>query len=210
MRANLTVGTATAAPGTRADGVIATGTDALGQAEAIPVIVVNGVEDGPVLWVDGCIHGDEPEGPLTIQYLLREIVPETLKGALVCVPVMNVPAFLANNRGNPLDAFTPDMNRIYPGKPDGFASERVAAAHARWLIATADMEISIHSGGRHSYLAQALFYTDIPAGETLAKAMGPGWDLILRGGIGSSGSPMTVMGGKGKPALTVELGEAWS
>lgn len=68
------------------------------------------------------------------------------------------------------------------------------------------MEIAIHSGGRHSCLAQALFYTDIPAGETLAKAMGPGWDLILRGGIGSSGSPMTVMGGKGKPALTVELG----
>lgn len=206
MPVPLTVGTATAAPGTRADGVIPCGTDALGREEALPVIVVNGAADGPVLWLDGCIHGDEPEGPLAIHLLLRDLDPATLRGAVVAVPVVNVPAFLANNRGNPLDAFTPDMNRIYPGRPDGFASERVAAAHARWLREVADMELSIHSGGRHSYLAQALFYTDSPAGQELAKAMGPGWDLILRGGVAPTGSPMAVMGSLDRPALTVELG----
>jgi uncharacterized protein len=205
MKRTLTIGSATAASGSRADGRIDVSKRPGGGDLTMPVIVLNGAEDGPVLWVNGGIHGDEPEGPLAIQMLLGRIEPARLRGALVCVPVVNVAAFEAQQRGNPADGFTYDMNRVYPGKPDGYPSERVAHAHYRAMIDVADLEISIHSGGAHSYLAQALFFGHAGPSLELAQAMGPGWDLFLKA-MSTSGSPMAAMANAGKAALTVELG----
>lgn len=205
MPSSLTVGTATAAPGARADGAIPVTRRPGGGSIEIPVIILNGVKDGPVLWIDGPIHGDEIEGPLAFHKLLAEVDPAQLTGAVVIVPILNVAAFEAQERGNPADKFTYDMNRMYPGKPDGYPSERVAYAHYQQLTAVADMVISVHSGGAHSYLAQAQFYNETPAGLELAKAMGPGWDLILKS-INPSGNPSSVMGKLGKGGITVELG----
>lgn len=199
------VGTAVADPGQRADGVIPVTRRPGGEALSIPVIVVHGTNPGPVLWIDAAIHGDEPEGPLSIHKLLAELDPSQLTGTVVCVPVHNVMAFEAQQRGNPFDQFTYDMNRIYPGKANGFPSERVAWAHKEEMSAKADLLITVHSGGAHSYLAWAQFYNATEAGLELAKAMGPKWDLILKP-IGPSGSPTSVMAEQGKAAITVELG----
>lgn len=203
--ATFKVGTAAAEPGTRADGVIPVTRRPGGEPLTIPVVVVHGTGDGPTLWIDGAIHGDEPEGPLSIQKLLAELDPKQLRGTVVAIPVLNVSAFEAQQRGNPFDGFTYDMNRIYPGRPDGYPTERVAWAHYEAMIDTADLLIAVHSGGAHSYLAQAQFYNGTDAGLELAKAMGPGWDLILKP-LGSKGSPPAAMAERGKAAITVELG----
>lgn len=203
--ADLQVGTAVAAPGTRADGVIPVSKRPGGEDLSIPVIVVNGAGDGPVLWLDGGIHGDEPEGPLSIHKLLAEIDPAQLRGAIVAIPVLNVQAFEAQQRGNPFDGFTYDMNRIYPGKKDGYPSERVAWAHYEEMTRVADLLVAIHSGGAHSYLAQAQFFNGTEAGLELAKAMGPGWDLVLQS-LSTTGSPPAAMAAAGKGAITVEQG----
>tara|TARA_B100000674_G_scaffold270499_1_gene223426 strand:- start:75 stop:809 length:735 start_codon:yes stop_codon:yes gene_type:complete len=121
------------------------------------------------------------------------------------IPVMNVPAMEAAERGNPLDTFSYDMNRIYPGKKDGYLSERIAHVHKEWMIKYADMEISIHSGGAHSYLAEAMFAAKDDKTQELARAMGEDWKVCLYSNI-TSKSPMAVMAENGKPALTVELG----
>ncbi|MGB1287967.1 MAG: peptidase M14, partial [Aggregatilineales bacterium] len=67
--ADLKVGTAIAAPGTRAQGVIPVTTLPGGRSLDIPVIVLNGAEDGHCVWVDAVIHGDEPEGTLCCHML---------------------------------------------------------------------------------------------------------------------------------------------
>ena len=118
---------------------------------------------------------------------------------------MNVPAFEAAQRGNPLDTFSYDMNRIYPGSPKGYLSDRIAAAHAAAMGPIADMEISIHSGGSHSYLAKAIFVDESPASVELATAMGPGWGCIMSNFL-PKGSPMAYMKEIGKVGITVELG----
>jgi uncharacterized protein len=205
LKQTLAVGTARAESGARADGVIPVTRRPGGQPYELPVVVLNGAEDGPVLWIDGPIHGDEMEGPLAIHKLLGALDPQEFRGALVTLPIFNVAAFEAQERGNPFDRFTYDMNRIYPGKPDGYPSERVAWAHHQAMIDVADMSISVHSGGAHSYLAQAQFYNDTPAGLELAKAMGAGWDLILKP-MGSGGNPGAAMAKLGKATITVELG----
>ena len=139
----VTVGTASAAPGTAVRGIIPVTELAGGTSLDIPVVVVNGANDGPCFWVNGAIHGDEPEGPLACQIALAEVDPTQLSGALVMCPVVNVQAFNVAERGNPGDTFTYDMNRIYPGRPDGYLSERVAAAHAAAMGPVADFEISL-------------------------------------------------------------------
>jgi predicted deacylase len=195
------VGTARAKPGSEATGVIAVP----GSNVEIPVVVINGTKDGPCLWVDGAIHGDEPEGPLMCHNLRREVNPEKLSGSLVLVPVINVPAFEAASRGNPLDTFSYDMNRIYPGKPNGYFSERITWAHKEWMVKVADLELSIHSGGAHSYLSETIFATEDDKSQELAKAMGEGWDLVLKAFL-PKGNPMASMLEVGKTGITVELG----
>lgn len=199
------VGTAKAAPGKVARGAIPVMTLAGGSPVEIPVAIINGAKPGPVLWIDGAIHGDEPEGPLCCQLLLREVKPEDLAGTLVLVPVINVPAYEAASRGNPLDTFSHDMNRIYPGRENGYFSERIAWAHSQWMRKVADMEISIHSGGAHSYLAEAMFVDERPESVELGTAMGPGWGCIMSS-PNPKGNPMAVMAEEGKVGITVELG----
>jgi predicted deacylase len=119
---------------------------------------------------------------------------------------MNVGAFEAMSRGNPRDTHTFDMNRIYPGRPDGFLTDRVAHAHNSHIGAIADMEISIHSGGNICYLAETIFVSANDAASfELARAMGPEWPIILETPH-PVGTPMAAMLQRQKPALTVELG----
>ncbi|MEM8664487.1 MAG: M14 family metallopeptidase [Pseudomonadota bacterium] len=199
------VGTAKAAPGTVVRGAIKVTTLAAGTSVEIPVAVINGAKGGPVLWVNGAIHGDEPEGPLCCQHLLREVSPDALSGTLVLAPVLNIFAFEAARRGNPGDTFSHDMNRIYPGRPDGYLTERIAWAHASVLREVADLEISIHSGGEHSFLDKAMFIDERPEAVELGTAMGPGWGCMMSN-VNPKGSPMALMKEVGKVGITVELG----
>lgn len=199
------IGSAKAAPGTVVRGAIPAAELAAGTKIEIPVAIINGAKAGPVLWVNGGIHGDEPEGPMACVHLLREVDPAALAGTLVLVPVINAGAFEAAERGNPIDTFTYDMNRIYPGRENGYLSERIAAVHAKYLVEIADMDISIHSGGAHSHLAPAMFIDESPASVELGTAMGPGWGCMMSNPV-PKGSPMAAMKDAGKVGITVEYG----
>ena len=202
---SLTVGTATAAPGQIVRGAIP-GPDLAGGVKVeIPVVVFNGAGAGPTFWVNAAIHGDEPEGPLACALAARRIDPAALHGAVVLVPCVNPMAFSAAERGNPIDTFAYDMNRIYPGKPHGYFTDRLAHAHWEAMRDVADMEVSIHSGGAHSFLDKAIFVDERPESVELAKAMGAGWGCIMSN-FTKSGSPMAALNGAGKVGITVELG----
>lgn len=201
----LTVGTATAAPGELVRGVIPALDMAGGVKVDIPVVVINGAGPGPTFWVNAAIHGDEPEGPLACALAARRIDAKALRGAVVMVPCVNPMAFSAAERGNPLDTFAYDMNRIYPGRADGYFTDRLAHAHWQAMKDVADMEISIHSGGAHSFLDKAIFVDERPESVELAKAMGAGWGCIMSN-FTKSGSPMAALNNAGKVGITVELG----
>jgi predicted deacylase len=204
-KAPVTVGTAVAAAGEIAYGAIPVTVLAGGTPVEIPVVVINGAKPGKTLWIDGAIHGDEPEGPLCCQLLLKEVDPTRLSGCLVMVPVINVAAFEAACRGNPLDTFSHDANRIYPGRPNGYLTERVVHAHSVWLAKVADLEISIHSGGAHSFLAPSMFVDERPESVELGTALGPGWGCIMSS-PNPKGNPMAFMAEHGKVGITVEHG----
>ncbi len=205
MATPMQVGTVSVMPGEVKRGGIPIGSDMYRAEREIPIIVIRGVEDGPRLWLNGATHGDEPEGPFSIFLALQQIDPAKLKGTIVACPVMNVNAFTAGTRGDPLDTFSYDMNRLYPGKANGYPTERVAWAHWQAMQDTCDLQIAIHSGGEHSYLAHMIFAADNPQSMELAAAMGTGWKLVFRSGTGS-GNPSSMIAGAGKAGVTVELG----
>jgi predicted deacylase len=176
-----------------------------GREREIPLIVYRGVEDGPALWLNGATHGDEPEGPFSIFLALKQLNPAHLRGMVAAVPAMNVAAFTAGTRGDPLDTFSYDMNRIYPGKPEGYPTERAAHVHWQAMRQNCDLQIAIHSGGEHSYLAHMIFASDNAASRELAAAMGPNWPLVFTSPTGG-GNPSSMIASLGKAGITVELG----
>lgn len=205
MTREMKIGNLSLLPGETQRGGIPIGADMFAREREIPLLVMRGAADGPVLWLNGATHGDEPEGPFSIFRLLEQLDAQALRGTVVAAPVLNVPAFTAGTRGDPLDTFAHDMNRLYPGKADGYPTERAAHAHWQAMQACCDLQIAIHSGGEHSYLAHMIFASDNPASMELAAAMGPGWPLVFRSGTGG-GNPSSQIAADGRAGITVELG----
>jgi N-alpha-acetyl-L-2,4-diaminobutyrate deacetylase len=119
--------------------------DSAWGAVMIPVTVAkNG--DGPTALLTGGNHGDEYEGPIALFDLAQNLDAAALSGRVIIVPGMNYPAFRAATRTSPIDRG--NMNRCFPGRPDGSVTEKIADYFQRYLVPLADIVLDIHSGGR--------------------------------------------------------------
>lgn len=111
----------------------------------IPItLIVNG--SGPTAILTGANHGDEYEGPVALMDLAQNLRSEDVAGRIIIVPMMNYPAFKAGKRNSPID--DGNMNRVFPGKPDGTVTEKIADYFQRTLLPMADYVLDIHSGGK--------------------------------------------------------------
>jgi N-alpha-acetyl-L-2,4-diaminobutyrate deacetylase len=111
----------------------------------IPITVVrNG--DGPTALLTGGNHGDEYEGPIALQKLAATLKLEDIRGRVIIVPALNHPAFLAGTRTSPVDQG--NLNRSFPGKPDGTVTQKIAHYVDTVLIPMADIVLDYHSGGK--------------------------------------------------------------
>ncbi len=114
-------------------------------AVMIPVTVIrNG--DGPTALLTGGNHGDEYEGPIALSKLASTLKAEDVKGRVIIVPFMNYPAFRAGSRTSPIDRG--NLNRSFPGRPDGTVTEKIADYFQRHLLPLADYVLDLHAGGR--------------------------------------------------------------
>ncbi|MCB2094948.1 MAG: N-alpha-acetyl diaminobutyric acid deacetylase DoeB [Rhodobacteraceae bacterium] len=101
---------------------------------------------GPTALLTGANHGDEYEGPLALFHLAQSLEPDALTGRVIILPAMNYPAFRAGTRTSPIDKG--NMNRIFPGAPDGTVTQKIADYVQRTLLPMADIVLDFHSGGR--------------------------------------------------------------
>jgi N-alpha-acetyl-L-2,4-diaminobutyrate deacetylase len=119
--------------------------DSAWGAVMIPITVAkNG--GGPTALLTGGNHGDEYEGPIALFDLAQSLDAAVLSGRVIIVPGMNYPAFRAATRTSPIDRG--NMNRSFPGRPDGSVTEKIADYFQRHLVPLADIVLDIHSGGR--------------------------------------------------------------
>jgi N-alpha-acetyl-L-2,4-diaminobutyrate deacetylase len=111
----------------------------------IPVSVIRNGE-GPTALLTGACHGDEYEGPVALQDLAISLDPQMITGRVIVVPAFNYPAFRAGSRTSPIDRG--NLNRSFPGRPDGTVTEKIADYFQRHLVPMADIVLDFHSGGK--------------------------------------------------------------
>jgi len=111
----------------------------------IPLTVIqNGA--GKTALLTGANHGDEYEGPIALHELASTLKAQDVTGRLIIVPAFNYPAFRAGSRTSPIDKG--NMNRSFPGRPDGTVTEKIADYFQRTLLPLADVAVDFHSGGK--------------------------------------------------------------
>ncbi|UGY11479.1 N(2)-acetyl-L-2,4-diaminobutanoate deacetylase DoeB (plasmid) [Phyllobacterium pellucidum] len=111
----------------------------------IPICVIAN-EEGPTALLTGANHGDEYEGPAALLELAQTLDPSQVSGRVIIVPALNYPAFRAGTRTSPIDRG--NLNRSFPGRPDGTVTEKIADYVTRHLIPLADIVLDFHSGGK--------------------------------------------------------------
>lgn len=174
----------------------------------MPVAVIAGAP-GPTALLTGANHGDEYEGPLALFELARLLDPEVLTGRVIIVPALNTPAFRAGTRTSPIDKG--NLNRLFPGRPDGTVTEKIADFVTRELLPRADLVLDFHSGGRTlDFLPFAAAHElDDKAQEARAMAavaaFGAPWSMKMRE-IDAVGMFDTTAEAMGKVFVTTELG----
>jgi len=118
------------------------------EVAGLPALTVHrgcGIKAGPHLLITGGVHGDEYEGSTAATEFFEALDPAKLAGTVTVVPVVNVAAWQARTRCTPSDQG--NLNRAFPGNPDGGPTEKLAAAVFENFVRSADAVIDLHSGG---------------------------------------------------------------
>lgn len=170
----------------------------------IPVEVIRGKEDGPVMFISAAIHGDEINGVESIKRLLsRKQLLSSIKGTLIAVPIVNVFGFNRNLRYLPDRR---DLNRCFPGSKNGSLASRIAHIFMKEIVMKCQYGIDLHTGSAHRYnLPQVRGCFENPEVEKLARAFGV--PVILNSNI-RDGSLREASFERGINILLFEGGEA--
>src|SRR5215468_12220456 len=212
-RATFTVGSATAARGQKALGVIEVpaGSDA---GTSVPVAVFHGAKPGPALALVSGAHGTEYASIIALEKLIGLLDPAEISGTVIIVPLVNVPSFEQKvPHVNPVDGKS--MNRMYPGKVDGTQTDRASFLIAKQVVEQCDHLIDLHGGDLDENLRPYSYWTktgnekqdSVSRGMVLAF----GLDHIIlatdrpkdRAASRYLENTATV---RGKPSITVEAG----
>ena len=119
---------------------------------SLPVEVVNGVREGPRLWLSGALHGDAISGVEIIRQILAELDPARLAGTVVAAPIVNVLGFINQSRHLPDGR---DLNRAFPGSPTGSLARHLANLLMQNVIRQCSHGIDYYAGSNHrSHLPQ--------------------------------------------------------
>lgn len=162
-----------------------------------------GEEDGPLVGISASIHGNENCGSQAILDLYRILKDMKIKGTIRLLPVANPTAMIVNSRFSPLDQR--DLNREFPGDPNGTYSQQLAAALTEHFLGKIDIHIDLHSGTDRPTVDYVYLLND----EGLSRSFGS--KVLYRPAEGKQG---TTFGGttkdvtmpRGTPAAVIELG----
>ncbi|WP_122261792.1 succinylglutamate desuccinylase/aspartoacylase family protein [Ornithinimicrobium cerasi] len=175
-----------------------------GAEVTLPVQVVHGREEGPVVWLDAAVHGDEVVGIEVIRRVLAQLSPRTLRGTVLAVPIVNVLGVVTGDRYLPDRR---DLNRSFPGSARGSLASRIAHLLMTEVVAKCEVGIDLHTGSdRRSNLPQIRCDLEDERTRELAEAFGA--PVIYHARL-RDGSLRSAAREAGARVLLYEAGEAW-
>lgn len=190
------------APGKRADIRLKASETFTAMPIYIPVTVFNGLRPGPSLFVTAAVHGDEINGVEAIRRLQLDIDPIRMRGTLVLVPVANPIAFMQMTREMPDGR---DLNRCFPGSPNGSLTSQVAATLFNKIVRRCDHGIDLHTAAAgRSNLAHLRADMRHAGVRRLVAAFGAEFVLDMPG---RATMMRAAAARRGVPVICVEAGE---
>lgn len=176
----------------------------LGDPVRIPVTIINGPQPGPTAFLSAAIHGDELNGIEVVREVAQEWDHSDVCGTLVCLPVLNVQGFVAQERYLPI--YERDLNRAFPGKQGSTSSNRIAYQIYDNFIEPCDFGLDFHTSTRgRTNMFHVRADMDDEGAARLARAFGTN---LIMAGEGSSGMLRREATDAGIPTITLEMGEA--
>jgi predicted deacylase len=174
----------------------------------IPITVVAHGK-GPTVLVLGGNHGDEYQGQIAAMKLARELTPEMVTGRIILIPSLNFPAARAGTRLSPLDGM--NMNRAFPGEPEGAVTSQIAHFLTTVLFPLSDVVIDIHAGGRSMEFVPCAHMHLVADSEQRARMFAAmlAWNsdfAFLYADIAGTGLLPVEAENQGKLVVTTEMG----
>lgn len=177
------------------------GASFVGISAPTAVLVLNGVKSGPTLCITAAVHGDELNGIEIVRRLMYNIEPQELSGSIIGVPIVNLQGFRRGSRYLPDRR---DLNRFFPGNPDGSSAARIAHSFFTEVVSHCDMLIDLHTGSfRRTNLPQLRADLTNEKVQNLAKKMGA---IVVVQSEGAEGCLRRAAVEHGIPAVTLEAG----
>jgi hypothetical protein len=185
----------------------------------VPVVELTGAKDGPLLTVIAGVHGCEYVPMAAVRRWTRDLERREFSGRIRAVPILNVTAFRARSPFVvPEDG--KNLNRCFPGNPDGTLADRLAYAAFTELITGSDAVIDAHCGDMVEALEPFALY-EAGSAEATARDMALAYGLgyVIRQERGPdravAGTSSGAAAEAGIPAITAEVGgcglvEAWA
>jgi uncharacterized protein len=176
----------------------------------VPVVEAIGAHDGPALTVIAGVHGCEYASMAAVRKWSASLGARDLRGRVRAVPVLNLPAFWARSPFVvPEDG--KNLNRCFPGDPNGTLADRLAHATFTQLISGSDALIDAHCGDLPEALEPFTLYEAGPREDMaaeLAAAYGLGYIIKQEPGPGRAvaGTTSAAAAEAGIPAITAEAG----
>lgn len=169
----------------------------------MPVHVIHGKREGPVLFISAAIHGDELNGIEIVRRVLATKSLSKLKGTLIAVPVVNAYGLIHQSRYLPDRR---DLNRNFPGSEKGSLAARLANVFMQEIVTQCTHGIDLHTGSNHrTNLPQ--IRANLDDAETSLLAHSFGVPVLINSSM-RDGSLRAAAGELGIPMLLYEAGEA--
>jgi predicted deacylase len=172
-----------------------------GVPVSTPVLVVNGALPGPTLCLTAAVHGDELNGIEMVRRVMHDIDPNRLAGSVIGVPIVNVQGFRRGSRYLPDRR---DLNRYFPGNPNGSAAARIAHSFFTNVIQPCDALVDLHTGSfERTNLPQIRADLRNPDVMTLTQGFG---SMVILHSTPAAGTLRHAATRAGIPAVTLEAG----
>jgi uncharacterized protein len=173
-----------------------------GIAMPTPVLVVHGAKPGPRLCLTAAVHGDEVNGIEVVRNILYNLDPHQLAGTVIGVPIVNMQGFRRSSR---YLADRRDLNRFFPGNPQGSSASRIAYGFFNEVVVHCQLLVDLHTGSlARTNLPQLRADLNKPKVVALAKDLG---DIAVLQNRGAKGSLRRAAVDRGIAAVTLEAGE---
>lgn len=180
----------------------------------LPGTIICGKLPGKTMLITGGVHSGEYVGIQACVELGAELQPEKTVGTIVILKVLNRPAF--ENRAGSLGLSDgKNLNRVFPGNPNGTEMERLAWAITKEVYPKVDYYIDLHSGDDFEALTPYAYYAGKAAQEVteVSRKMAEQVDVpyMVRSMV-SSGGAYNYAASKGIASILLERGGmgAWT